>query len=112
VSKGQVRVTGALVLAAAFALLGANPALAQLKSVQGILRGVVRDAAGTPQMGASVEVIPESAVAASWGRLRGGRFVLSEVPARGSSGEASVVSPGVTTFSSFGINSSSRWFSP
>jgi hypothetical protein len=65
VSKGQVRVTGALVLAAAFALLGANPALAQLKSVQGILRGVVRDAAGTPQMGASVEVIPESAVAAS-----------------------------------------------
>jgi hypothetical protein len=65
VNKGQVRVVGALVLAAAFALLGANPALAQLKSVQGILRGVVRDAAGTPQMGASVEVIPESAVAAS-----------------------------------------------
>ncbi len=64
-NKGQVRVVGALVLAAAFALLGANPALAQLKSVQGILRGVVRDAAGTPQMGASVEVIPESAVAAS-----------------------------------------------
>lgn len=59
--RGQVRVMGALVLAAAFASLGANPALAQSKSVQGILSGVVRDTAGTPQMGASVELIPESA---------------------------------------------------
>jgi len=65
VSKGQVRVMGALVLAAAFSLLGANPAAAQLRSVQGILSGVVRDTAGTPQMGASVEVIPESAAGAS-----------------------------------------------
>ena len=56
---------GALVLAAAFSLLGANPAAGQLKSVQGILSGVVRDTAGTPQMGASVEVIPESAAGAS-----------------------------------------------
>ncbi len=64
-NKGQVRVMGALVLAAAFSLLGANPAAAQLKSVQGILSGVVRDSAGTPQLGASVEVIPESAAAAS-----------------------------------------------
>jgi len=56
---------GALVLAAAFSLLGANPAAAQLRSVQGILSGVVRDTAGTPQMGASVEVIPESAAGAS-----------------------------------------------
>jgi len=56
---------GTLVLAAAFSLLGANPAAAQLKSVQGILSGVVRDTAGTPQMGASVEVIPESAAGAS-----------------------------------------------
>jgi len=65
VNKGQVRVMGALVLAAAFSLLGANPALAQLKSVQGILSGVVRDSVGTPQLGASVEVIPESAAVAS-----------------------------------------------
>jgi hypothetical protein len=65
VSKGQVRVMGALVLAAAFSLLGANPAAAQLKSVQGILSGVVRDTAGTPQMGASVEVIPESSAGVS-----------------------------------------------
>ena len=64
-NKGQVRVLGALVLAAAFSLLGANPAVAQLKSVQGILSGVVRDSAGTPQMGATVEVIPESAAVAS-----------------------------------------------
>src|SRR5580700_3796245 len=56
---------GALVLAAAFSLLGANPAVAQLKSVQGILSGVVRDTAGTPQLGATVEVIPESVVAAT-----------------------------------------------
>jgi carboxypeptidase family protein len=60
VNRGQVRVWGALVLAAAFSAMGANPALAQLKSVQGILSGVVRDAAGTPQMGASVQVIPEA----------------------------------------------------
>ena len=55
---------GALVLAAAFSSLGANPALAQLKSVQGVLSGVVRDTAGTPQMGASVELIPESVASA------------------------------------------------
>jgi hypothetical protein len=45
--------------------MGASPAVAQLKSVQGILSGVVRDAAGTPQMGASVEVIPELAAASA-----------------------------------------------
>lgn len=55
---------GALVLAAAFSSLGATSALAQLKSVQGILSGVVRDGAGTPQMGASVELISESAASA------------------------------------------------
>jgi hypothetical protein len=64
VNLGQVRVVGALVLAAALSSIGAKPALAQLKSVQGILSGVVRDAAGTPQMGASVEVIPEAAASA------------------------------------------------
>ena len=58
--RGQVRVMGALVLAVTFSLLGANPAVAQLKSVQGILSGVVRDTSGTPQLGASVQVIPES----------------------------------------------------
>src|SRR5580693_8413530 len=56
---------GALVLAVTFSLLGANPAVAQLKSVQGILSGVVRDTSGTPQLGASVQVIPESGASAS-----------------------------------------------
>jgi Carboxypeptidase regulatory-like domain len=58
-------VLGALVLAVAFSLVGANPAVAQLKSVQGILSGVVRDTAGTPQLGASVQVIPESGTSAT-----------------------------------------------
>src|SRR5271154_2767160 len=56
---------GALVLAATFSLLGANPAMAQLKSVQGMLTGVVRDIAGTPQLGASVQVIPETGASAA-----------------------------------------------
>ncbi len=64
-NKGQVRGMGVLVLAAAFSLLGTDPAVAQLKSVQGSLSGVVRDSSGTPQLGASVEVIPESAIATS-----------------------------------------------
>lgn len=63
-TKGQVRVWGALVLIAAFSSWGAASALAQLKPAQGILSGVVRDAAGTPQLGASVEVISESGSAA------------------------------------------------
>ena len=39
----------------------AIPAAAQAKLVPGKLAGVVRDAAGTPQMGASVELISEAA---------------------------------------------------
>src|SRR5260370_17245564 len=38
----------------------ANPAAAQAKPVPGKLAGVVRDAAGTPQLGASVELISEA----------------------------------------------------
>jgi Carboxypeptidase regulatory-like domain len=60
VSRGQVRVWGALVLAAAFSTLGGSSALAQLKPAQGGLSGLVRDGAGTPQLGASVEVLPEA----------------------------------------------------
>lgn len=58
-SRGQVRVWGTLVLAAAFSTLGASSGLAQLKPVQGGLSGEVRDMAGTPQLGASVELISE-----------------------------------------------------
>lgn len=64
-NKGQVRVMGALVLIAAFSCLGTRPAIAQVKSPQGVLSGVVRDTTGTPQMGASVEVIQESAAPAA-----------------------------------------------
>src|SRR3989442_14417455 len=46
------------------------PAAAQAKPVPGKLAGVVRDAAGTPQMGASVELISEAVgVAATRGFL-------------------------------------------
>ena len=64
-NKGQVRGMGALVLAVTFSFLGAHPAAAQIKSVQGSLSGVVRDIKGTPQLGASVQVIPESAASAA-----------------------------------------------
>ncbi|HLZ52376.1 MAG TPA: carboxypeptidase-like regulatory domain-containing protein [Candidatus Acidoferrum sp.] len=64
-NKGHVRVMGALVLAVAFSILGASPATAQLKSVPGILAGVVRDGVGTPQLGATVEVIAESTASAA-----------------------------------------------
>jgi len=64
VRQGRLQFLGALVLTAACASLGASAALAQAKSVTGKVTGVVRDAGGTPQMGASVELIPEAAGAA------------------------------------------------
>lgn len=63
--QGPLRILGALVLAGACASWGADAAVAQMKLVSGRLTGVVRDVAGTPQMGASVEVIPEVGEAAS-----------------------------------------------
>jgi len=65
VNRGQVRVWGALVLTAAFASLGASVGLAQLKPVQGTLSGVVRDTAGVPQLGATVEVLSEAVASAT-----------------------------------------------
>ncbi len=59
--QGSLRILGALVLSAACASVGANAANAQAKPVAGKVTGVVRDASGTPQMGASVELIPEIA---------------------------------------------------
>ncbi len=58
--QGRLRILGALVLAVTCSSLGANRTAAQAKLVSGKLAGVVRDTAGTPQMGASVEVIPEA----------------------------------------------------
>ena len=59
--QGRLQFLVALVLTAACASLGASAALAQGKSVTGKVTGVVRDAGGTPQMGASVELVPEAA---------------------------------------------------
>jgi hypothetical protein len=61
VKQVRLRILGALVLTAGFASLGAHPAVAQTKPASGKLAGVVRDTTGTPQMGASVQVIPEAA---------------------------------------------------
>jgi len=61
VKQERLRVLGALVLTAMVSSFAANPAAAQAKLVPGKLAGVVRDASGTPQMGASVELISEAA---------------------------------------------------
>ncbi len=66
----RLRILGALVLTAMVSSFAAIPAAAQAKPVPGKLAGVVRDAAGTPQMGASVELVSEAVgVAASRGLL-------------------------------------------
>src|SRR5260370_35241015 len=54
-----------------------KPAAAQAKLVPGKLAGVVRDAAGTPQMGASVELISEAA------GVPGTHGLLSKTPGMG-----------------------------
>ena len=56
----RLRTLGALVLTVMVSSFAANPAAAQAKPVPGKLAGVVRDAAGTPQMGASVELLSEA----------------------------------------------------
>ena len=59
--QGRLRTLGALVLTAGASLSLGRPAVAQAKPVLGKLAGVVRDSAGTPQMGASIELAPEFA---------------------------------------------------
>ena len=66
----RLRILGALVLTVMVSSFAAIPAAAQAKPVSGKLRGVVHDAAGTPQMGASVQLISEAVgVAATRGFL-------------------------------------------
>ena len=66
----RLRILGALVLTVMVSSFAAIPAAAQAKLVPGKLAGVVRDAAGTPQMGASVELVSEAVgVAATRGFL-------------------------------------------
>jgi len=60
VKQERLRTLGALVLTAMVSSFVATPAAAQAKPVPGKLAGVVRDAAGTPQLGASVELISEA----------------------------------------------------
>jgi hypothetical protein len=61
VKQERLRTLGALILTAMVSSFAAIPAAAQAKPVPGKLAGVVRDTAGTPQLGASVEIIPEAA---------------------------------------------------
>ncbi len=58
--QGRLRPLGALALVAVCWSFGASIAAAEPKLVSGKLAGVVRDTTGTPQLGASVEVIPET----------------------------------------------------
>jgi hypothetical protein len=60
VKQERLRTLGALVLTVMVSSFAAIPAAAQAKPVPGKLAGVVRDPAGTPQMGASVELISEA----------------------------------------------------
>jgi hypothetical protein len=64
VQKG-VRFLGTLAFIAAQLSFGMGAAMAQSKLASGKLAGVVRDLAGTPQMGASVEVFAEAPGAVS-----------------------------------------------
>jgi hypothetical protein len=62
-----LRTLGAMVLMTACAGLLAQTAEAQNKTAVGRLSGIVRDSSGTPQMGASVEVLAENAATlSSW----------------------------------------------
>jgi hypothetical protein len=65
VTQGRLRILGALILAGTCLSIGVNTSPAQVKSVSGKLAGVVNDATGTPQMGATVEVLSESTGLAS-----------------------------------------------
>lgn len=61
----RLRPWGALILVLACFSAGVNTPVAQAKANAGKLAGVVRDSVGTPQMGATVEIVPEAAVSAA-----------------------------------------------
>jgi hypothetical protein len=69
VKQERLRILGALVLTVMVLSFGTKPAAAQAKLVPGKLAGVVRDSAGTPQLGANVELIAETGAAISRGFL-------------------------------------------
>lgn len=61
----RLQFSGALILVMSCCFLAASTSIAQAKATSGRLAGVVRDSAGTPQMGATVEVVPEVALRAN-----------------------------------------------
>jgi hypothetical protein len=78
VKQERLRILGALLLTAMVSSFGAQPAAAQAKPVPGKLAGVVRDTLGAPQLGASVELIPEApGTAASRGFLTNTQGIFS-----------------------------------
>jgi hypothetical protein len=60
VKQERLGILGPLILAAMCLSFAAGSAPAQAKSSSGKLAGVVHDTVGTPQMGATVEVLPEA----------------------------------------------------
>jgi hypothetical protein len=60
VKQERLRTLGALILTVMVSSFAAIPAAAQAKPASGKLAGVVHDVAGTPQLGASVELFSES----------------------------------------------------
>ena len=74
----RLRNWGALLLMLTCFAVGASTSAAQGKAALGKLSGVVRDSTGTPQMGATVEVVPEAAIkAASLGLLTNTQGIFS-----------------------------------
>ncbi len=56
----RLRILGTMVLAGTCLFIGVHAAPAQVKSAPGKVAGVVNDTAGIPQLGATVEMVPES----------------------------------------------------
>jgi hypothetical protein len=65
VKERRLRIIGALVVAGACLSICVTTSLAQIKSASGKVAGVVNDTLGIPQLGATVELISESAGARS-----------------------------------------------
>ncbi len=73
----RLRTWAALILTLTCFSIGANTSAAPAAAAAGKLSGVVRDSAGTPQMGATVEIVPEAAIkAASLGLLTNTRGIF------------------------------------
>ncbi|HEY2462197.1 MAG TPA: carboxypeptidase-like regulatory domain-containing protein [Candidatus Acidoferrum sp.] len=59
-TQGRLRILGALFLTALCSSVGVDISRAQAKSVSGKIAGVVNDSFGTPQLGATVEMVSEA----------------------------------------------------